>query len=419
MADQYFLSVMKIVYNLGILLYKLMILLASPFNEKARLFREGRKGVFEYLKQEMDPKSNYIWFHAASLGEFEQGRPLMERIRKDNLDYKIILTFFSPSGYEVRKNYDGADIVCYLPMDTSWEARKFIKIVRPSIAVFVKYEFWLNYLTELKEHKIPTYIVSAIFRESQAFFKWYGGWYCGFLRNFKHLFVQDKKSVELLASVGIHDVTIAGDTRFDRVAEIVRQAKELPVVEAFKGNSRVLIAGSSWPKDEDLFIEYFNNNENLKLIIAPHVVSESHIEEIIGKLKRPCVRFTKTNEEEAAKADCMIIDCIGLLSAIYRYGEVAYIGGGFGVGIHNILEAAVYGMPVIFGPNYQKFREAVEMEKVGAAFPIHCGNCLKKVLDELFAEDTSKLNEVSAKAQEFVSQNCGASDLIMQKIFGK
>ncbi|MBO4805119.1 MAG: 3-deoxy-D-manno-octulosonic acid transferase [Paludibacteraceae bacterium] len=408
---------MKLIYNLGILLYYAIVYIVSFFDDKAKKFIEGRKNVFSFLAERIVYNDKFIWMHVSSLGEFEQGRPIIEAIRREHPEYKIILTFFSPSGYEVRKNYDGAEIVCYLPMDTSWNAKRFVRLVNPSIAIFIKYEFWGNYLSELKKNKVPTYIVSAIFRDNQVFFRPYGGWYRSFLYNFEHLFVQDEKSRNLLASVGIKNVSIVGDTRFDRVLAIAKASKELPIVAAFKANNRVLVAGSSWPKDEAFLLPYFNEHSNMKLIIAPHEIHESHIEDIVSKLKRPYVRYSKTTPEEAAKADCLIIDCFGLLSSIYRYGEVAYVGGGFGVGIHNILEAAVYGMPVVFGPNYHKFREAVEMVKVGGAFPVNDGNDFSRVMDDLMEVDSDSFQRASAEARQFVSNNCGATDAVLKAVF--
>lgn len=408
---------MKLIYNLGILVYYAVVCIASLFNDKAKKFVEGRRGVFSFLAERIVFNDKFIWMHVSSLGEFEQGRPIIEAIRRKHPEYKIILTFFSPSGYEVRKDYEGAEIVCYLPMDTSWNAERFIRIVNPSIAVFIKYEFWGNYLSELKKRSIPTYIVSAIFREEQVFFKPYGGWYRKFLSNFEHLFVQDENSRGLLASIGIKNVSVVGDTRFDRVLAIAKASKELPVVDAFKAGRSVLVVGSSWPKDEAFLLPYFNARPDVKLIIAPHEVHESHLEEIISKLDRPYVRYSKATPEEAAAADCLIIDCFGLLSSIYRYGEVAYVGGGFGVGIHNILEAAVYGMPVVFGPNYQRFREAVEMAKVGAAFPIQDAVSFDALMDDLMDTRSAVFQKASSEARRFVSNNCGASEAVLNALF--
>ncbi|MCQ2191496.1 MAG: 3-deoxy-D-manno-octulosonic acid transferase [Paludibacteraceae bacterium] len=408
---------MRYLYSLGIWMYWLLVRVASMFNEKAKFFVDGRLGLLDKLKQQIDPNAKYIWFHVASLGEFEQGRPIMERIKQEHPDYKILLTFFSPSGYEIRKNYNGADVICYLPMDTVGNAKKFLAICKPQMAVFVKYEYWINYLHELKAADIPTYMVSAIFLPTQAFFKWYGGWYRNVLTTFKHLFVQDEQSVNLLKTIGVENATACGDTRFDRVLAIAQNAKKLPICEAFKrGEQPILIAGSSWPKDEDLLATYFNQKD-YRIIIAPHETDDAHVEEIISKLKRKCVRYTKATEQSAAEADVLIIDCIGILSSIYQYGELAYIGGGFGVGIHNILEPAVYGMPVVFGPNYHKFREAVEMEKAGGAFHIEDLQQLTLVLDSLMTPQSARLAETSAIAKQFVAANSGATDLIMKHLF--
>lgn len=406
-----------IIYNLAILLYQFGVWVASFFNEKAKQFHDGRVDLLKKLKDQVDGNAKYIWVHAASLGEFEQGRPIIERIKREHPEYKIILTFFSPSGYEVRKNYDQADIVCYMPLDTICNVKKFLDTVNPSIVIFIKYEFWMNYLFNLRKRRIPTYIVSAIFREEQAFFKWYGFFYKKVLKCFNRLFVQDANSIDLLRSIGINNATIAGDTRFDRVCEIVKQAKDIPQIAAFKGDKKVLIAGSSWQPDEDLLCEYFNNNDGFKMILAPHVTSEAHVEEICKKLNKKYARFTKSTEEEIKEADCLIIDCIGILTSVYKYGDVGYVGGGFGVGIHNILEPAVYGMPIFFGPNYKKFREAVDMVKSGAAFPINNKQELFPLLNEMFDENQNTLSKTSSVAKAFVREHCGATDIVMKEIF--
>ncbi|MGL5958519.1 MAG: 3-deoxy-D-manno-octulosonic acid transferase, partial [Phocaeicola sp.] len=369
------------IYNLLIHTYQLGARVAARFSSKPAKMVQGHREVFEKLKRMRDPHANYLWFHAASLGEFEQGRPLIESIKKQYPSYKIVLTFFSPSGYEVRKNYDEADIICYLPFDTSTNARRFVELVRPSMAFFIKYEFWSNYLKQLKKQNVPVYSISSIFRPNQLFFKWYGKSYSKVLNLFTHLFVQDGKSKELLATLGVTAATVVGDTRFDRVLDICAQAKELPLVEAFQNGSKkvakackeerfTLVVGSSWENDEEIILRYFNEHVALKLVIAPHVVSESHIEQIISQLKRPYVRYSQATLEHVAAADCLIIDGYGLLSSIYRYGKVAYIGGGFGVGIHNVLEAAVYSIPVLFGPNNQKFREARSLLEMKGAIEI-------------------------------------------------
>ena len=402
-------------YNFGIYIYSLLIHLLAPFSRKPRKMMKGHWIVYELLRQQKEDGAKYIWFHAASLGEFEQGRPLIEKIRERYPEYKILLTFFSPSGYEVRKNYKGADIVCYLPLDKPRNVNKFLDIIQPCMAFFIKYEFWKNYLDELHKRNIPVYSISSIFRKEQIFFKWYGGTYRKVLANFDQLFVQNETSKRFLSKIGINKVTVVGDTRFDRVLEIRQEAKDLPLVEAFKSNSMTIVAGSSWQPDEDLFIEYFNTHPDIKLIIAPHVIDENHLVEIISKLKRPYVRYSKANEQNVRNADCLIIDGFGLLSSIYRYGEIAYVGGGFGVGIHNILEAAVYGIPVIFGPKHQKFMEAKQLLEENGAFSIKNYEELSQLLDKMIS-DTEYLKEVGANADNYVSKNLGASEKILDQI---
>ena len=402
-------------YNLAIILYDIAVHLVAPFSRKPRKMMTGHWVVYELLRQQLEKDARYIWFHAASLGEFEQGRPLIEKIRAKYPDYRILLTFFSPSGYEVRKNYRGADIVCYLPFDKPRNVRKFLDLVNPCMAFFIKYEFWKNYLDELHKRRIPVYSVSSIFRRGQIFFKWYGGTYRNVLRNFDHIFVQNERSKRYLAKIGINRVTVVGDTRFDRVLQIREEAKDLPLVELFKNNTMTFVAGSSWQPDEDLFIEYFNQHPEVKRIIAPHVIDENHLVEIIRKLKRPYVRYTRADEKNVRKADCLIIDCFGLLSSIYRYGEIAYIGGGFGVGIHNTLEAAVYGIPVIFGPKYQKFQEAVQLLEAKGGFSVKSYEELKALLDRML-EDESFLRETGTNAGTYVTGNAGATDKVLGMI---
>lgn len=376
---------------------------------------KGHWVVYELLRQQLEKDARYIWFHAASLGEFEQGRPLIEKIRAKYPDYRILLTFFSPSGYEVRKNYRGADIVCYLPFDKPRNVKKFLDLVNPCMAFFIKYEFWKNYLDELHKRRTPVYSVSSIFRRGQIFFKWYGGTYRNVLRNFDHIFVQNERSKRYLSKIGINKVTVVGDTRFDRVLQIRDEAKDLPLVELFKNNTMTFVAGSSWQPDEDLFIEYFNRHPEVKLIIAPHVIDENHLVEIIRKLKRPYVRYTRADEKNVRKADCLIIDCFGLLSSIYRYGEIAYIGGGFGVGIHNTLEAAVYGIPVIFGPKYQKFQEAIHLLEAKGGFSIKSYEELKILLDRMLG-DEDFLREAGKNAGAYVTDNAGTTDKVLGMI---
>lgn len=402
-------------YNFVIYIYLFAVKLVSLFNPKVKLMVKGHAEVFKKLKSQIEKDKKYIWFHAASLGEFEQGRPLMERIRRQYPEYKILLTFFSPSGYEVRKNYQGADIICYLPFDTPRNARRFVRLANPCMAFFIKYEFWQNYLKNLQRRQIPAYSVSSIFRKNQVFFRWYGGRYFKVLTRFTHLFVQNETSKQLLASLNIHNVDVVGDTRFDRVIEIFEQAKQLPLVEQFKKNSMVMVAGSSWQPDEDIFIPYFNEHPEMKLIIAPHVIGESHLNEIIGKLKRPYVRYTQATQENVEQADCLIIDCFGLLSSIYRYGEIAYVGGGFGVGIHNVLEAAVYGIPVLFGPNNQRFQEARQLLATKGCFEIHNYEEFKQQMDRLTA-DADYLKQCGKRSGDYVKQHAGASDKVLSAV---
>jgi 3-deoxy-D-manno-octulosonic-acid transferase len=365
------------------------------------------------LRKNIDRKAKYIWFHAASLGEFEQGRPMIETIRKRYPQYEILLTFFSPSGYEVRKNYEGADVICYLPFDTPFKVRKFLNLANPYMAVFIKYEFWLNYLTELKRRGIKTYLISAVFRPNQLFFKWYGAWYRKALLCYERLFVQDEDSRKLLAGYGIDNVEVCGDTRFDRVLEIQRNARLMPEVESFAEEGKLmLVAGSSWPEDEEFIIPYFNTHPEVKLIIAPHEIHREHLLYIQSLLNRPSIRLSESSEESLRTNDCLIIDSFGLLSSIYRYGDVAYIGGGFGGGIHNTLEAAVYGIPVVFGPKYHKFKEAKNLINCGGGFSVDnetaFAGCMKN-----FISDPESRRIAGAAAGDFVYKNAGAIEKIL------
>ncbi|MDR3141918.1 MAG: 3-deoxy-D-manno-octulosonic acid transferase [Tannerellaceae bacterium] len=407
-------------YTLAIHLYALIVELLSLFHRKARMIRFGQWKTNGILREKINPDASYIWFHASSLGEFEQGRPMMEKIKAGYPQYKILLTFFSPSGYEVRKNYSGADVICYLPFDTPFKVKKFLRLANPSMAIFIKYEFWANYLTELKKRNIPTYIISAIFRPNQLFFRWYGKPFRKMLHCFNHLFVQDKASSALLAGYGINNVTIEGDTRFDRVLDVQKQAKPIPLVEQFIKNREgekqfTLIAGSSWPQDEEFIIQYFNEHPEMKLIIAPHEIDGPRLLDIHSKLKRPSVRLSDTGEQHIAGKDCLIIDSFGLLSSIYRYGDVAYIGGGFGKGIHNILEAAVYGIPVLFGPKYHKFKEAKDVIAVGGGFPVSNGTSFQEKMDELLT-CRHLLESAGRAAGNFVRDNAGATDRILAQL---
>ena len=408
---------MKWIYNFGIYSYKQLVALAGIRNAKARKLARGQKGVFDYLAQKARPQGGYLWIHASSLGEFEQGRPLIEAIRKARPDTPILLTFFSPSGYEVRKNYEGADLVCYLPFDLPGNVKRFLDITRPTQAIFIKYEFWANYLNELKRREIPTYIISAIFRPNQIFFRFYGGYFRRILRNFTHLYIQNEQSRQLLAGIGITNVSVVGDTRFDRVSDIRRSAKNLPLVETFAQGRKILVAGSSWPKDEEFLIDYFNRHDDIKLILAPHEIHESHLAFIESRLQRPALRYTRATPERVASCDCLIIDCFGLLSSIYRYGTLAYVGGGFGAGIHNIAEAAVYDLPVIFGPNHQRFKEAHELIACGGGFAITSGEEFDSLADSLLY-DADRLATASHNAGHYIASHTGATRRILQSLFG-
>jgi 3-deoxy-D-manno-octulosonic-acid transferase len=417
------------IYNIVIYFVLWGIAIASLFNEKVRKMWRGEREAFKILKQKVDPNAKYIWFHAASLGEFEQGRPLMERIRKDYPQYKILLTFYSPSGYEVRKNYEGADIICYMPVDTRLNAIRFLRLVRPVMAFFIKYEFWSNFLHILKYRNIPTYSVSSIFREDQVFFKWYGRSYAGVLKCFTRFFVQNEESKRLLEGIGITAVDVVGDTRFDRVLQIKEAAKHLPICEAFRTgvassqsadvphhDFKVFVAGSSWPPDENIFIPFFNEHKDWRLLIAPHVIAEEHLKLILSLIKgKKVVRYTQTTPEEAAEADVLIIDCFGLLSSMYNYGDVAYIGGGFGVGIHNTLEAAVWNMPVIFGPNNKKFQEAQGLLKSGGGFEINTYEDFSGLMGSLM-NDEAFLKQAGDKAGAFVAHLAGATDKVLASV---
>ena len=400
-------------YSLGIYLMALGVRVAALFKEKLRKMVQGHCATWQMLRA-LSGKDTYVWFHAASLGEFEQGRPLMERLRREHPEKKILLTFFSPSGYEVRKNYDGADLVCYLPFDTPLNVRRFVKLARPEAAFFIKYEFWRNYIEVLYKRGIPCYSVSSIFRENQIFFRPYGRGYARCLSRMTHLFVQNETSRRLLEGIGVTNVDVVGDTRFDRVLDIRNAAKPLPLAERFAGCWKVLVAGSSWPQDEEIIIPYFNKHPNLKLVLAPHVVSEEHLQAIERQLARPALRYSKATPKAVAEVDCLIIDCYGLLSSIYRYASMAYVGGGFGVGIHNVPEAAVYGIPVIIGPNNKKFREAQALLRCGGCKEIACAADFEQLMDA-WLSDKEALATAGKAAGSYIADNAGAADRIFSK----
>lgn len=402
-------------YTIAIYLYALAVRLASLTNRKARLMIKGHRKTWRTLRDHAKERQHYVWFHAASLGEFEQGRPLMERLRREHPEKRILLTFFSPSGYEVRKDYAGADLVCYLPFDTPLNARRFIRLVQPEKAFFIKYEFWHHYIDELHRAGVPVYSVSSIFRNDQIFFRPYGRGYAHVLHHFNHFFVQNEASRRLLNSLGVTQVSVTGDTRFDRVIDIRNQAKSLPLAAALTGDSRTIVAGSTWPPDEEILIPYFNRHPELKLIIAPHEVNEERLRSIEQRLKRPALRYSQATPESSAQADCLIIDGYGLLSSLYRYATLAYVGGGFGVGIHNVPEAAVYGVPVFFGPNNQRFREARDLINEGGSFEVTSADDFQAQADRLLADERA-LAKSGQAAGDYIRRNSGATEAIFREV---
>lgn len=402
-------------YTIAIYLYALAVRLASLTNRKARLMIKGHRKTWRTLRDHAKEGQNYVWFHAASLGEFEQGRPIMERLRREHPEKRILLTFFSPSGYEVRKDYAGADIVCYLPFDTPLNARRFVRLVQPEKAFFIKYEFWHHYIDELHRAGVPVYSVSSIFRNDQIFFRPYGRGYARVLHHFNHFFVQNEASRRLLNSLGVTQVSVTGDTRFDRVIDIRNQAKSLPLAAALTGDSRTIVAGSTWPPDEEILIPYFNSHPELKLIIAPHEVNEERLRSIEQRLKRPALRYSQATPESSAQADCLIIDGYGLLSSLYRYATLAYVGGGFGVGIHNVPEAAVYGVPVFFGPNNQRFREARDLINEGGSFEVTSADDFQAQADRLLADERA-LAKSGQAAGDYIRRNSGATEAIFREV---
>ncbi len=404
---------MLILYNLGIFLLDYSIRLASLFHPKAKAFAGGRKGALKKIdKSFQNNTSPIIWIHCASLGEFEQGRPIIEMLRKKYPDYKIFLTFFSPSGYEVRKNYPLADFVFYLPWDTSRHAKKLINAVKPAIAIFVKYEFWYHYSRELKKKDIPLISISSIFRRDQLFFQRPGGFSRKILKNFTHLFVQNHESIKLLQSIGIFNCSQAGDTRFDRVNKIVRQNESIPIAEAFKNNQKVFVVGSCWPEDLDILVPFINENR-IKFIVAPHEISEDSLSEFEKALQVRSIRYSAAAKENPEDFTVLLIDNIGMLSRLYRYGEFAYIGGAFGKGLHNILEAACYGVPVLFGnKNYEKFQEALDLINRGGAFAISDYPDLKEKYELLNVPESFLL--ACEVTRQYVEENLGATDKIME-----
>lgn len=408
---------MKWFYNLGIRGYYLLIRVSSLRNLKARKWIEGRRDIFTKLRKTIKPGEHLLWFHASSLGEFEQGRPVIEAIRKRKPDYKILLTFYSPSGYELRKDYPHADYIFYLPLDTPKNAAEFIRIVKPEKAFFIKYEFWFNFLTELKRQQIPTYIFSALFRPSQIFFKPWGKWYRKALNVFEKIFVQNQESYNILHKYGFRNMQICGDTRLDAVGEIADKAPRLDKMEQFCGNKKPIIAGSTWKEDEDLFIRYINeSNSGQKFVIAPHEVNPQSIARITSALTKPYTLYSNENHHEHAISEVLVVDGYGYLISLYRYSLFAYVGGGFTDGIHSILEPAAFGLPVIFGPDYYKFQEAHDLLKLGAANSISDYDELAFAFNEYLSNDQI-LQSASDIALKYVNKNRGASEQIVNHLF--
>ncbi len=405
------------IYNFGMIFYAWVIRLIAPRHRKAELWYEGRKDLFRRMKAAISPDDKILWVHVASLGEFEQGRPIIEKIRREHPQYKILLTFFSPSGYEIRKNYQGADYIFYLPIDRPSHVRAFLDAAHPEIAIFVKYEFWLNFLKELRRRKVRTFVVSAIFRRNSIFFRPYGGMWRQALETFETIFVQNEESKTLLAELGFDNVLIAGDTRFDRVAEIAQAARKIDLIERFKGDTPLFVAGSTWSPDEDLLIRLINDNPTIKFVIAPHEMNEGRIQRLLDESRGGAVRYTACDAAtDLSHKQVMILDTVGILSSVYGYATWSYIGGGFGVGIHNTLEAATFGLPIAFGPNYHKFKEACDMVTLGAARSITTYEELAAWFSPLL-NDAEALRKASQTAKDYTTRNQGATTIITQTIF--
>jgi len=408
---------MRFIYSLGIRLYGFAIVIASLFNDKARKWRDGRKDIFgELQKAFQNNQSPVIWFHCASLGEFEQGRPVIEEFKQKFPRYKILLTFFSPSGYEVRKNYASVDYVFYLPLDTYSNAKRFIEITKPEIAVFVKYEFWFHFLYILNSKRIPLFLISAKFREDQYFFRWYGAWFRKQLKLYRKIFVQDTESERLLRNAGVGHGESAGDTRFDRVISIAEQIKPDAIIGAFKGNSNLWICGSTWEEDENYIYDVFKRltaSEKIKLLLVPHEIGEKHIKQIVDKFH--AIKYSEATAERVTNAEVLVVDKMGLLSSLYQYGTVAYVGGGFGKNIHNLPEAVVFGIPVVFGPNYQKFNEAIDLIKLQSGFTINTEDELCQKIGHLL-RDADYCNWCGNAAKAYIYEGSGATGKILAEL---
>lgn len=406
---------MRLLYQLGIQTAAILLPFSKHFSSKMKLFVEGRTQSFSILKKNLIPDQKYIWVHVASLGEYEQGLPIMEAFKKKHPEYKIVLTFFSPSGYEIRKNNKIADITLYLPLDTKCNVQQFLDLVNPEMVFFIKYEFWPNYLNELKKRNIPTYLVSGIFRENQLFFKGYGGFFRKALTAFNHFFVQNDASKKLLETINFTNVTVHGDTRFDRVAEIVERAQPLAYIEKFKNNTTTIVIGSSWIDDEEVYLPYINSSENIKFIIAPHNIKEDEINRLIANINKKVIRYTKYTKEDLATADVFVIDTIGILTQIYAYADIAYVGGAFKTGLHNILEPATYGTPVVIGPKHEKFQEAKDLVALGSCLVVNNTEELSTTFNRLIV-DIDYRNKLGTKNRDFILQNKNATKVVMNYI---
>ncbi len=406
---------MRFLYNGVIYFFKLIFIVAAIFNDKARKWVKGRRNVFEDLKTSILAEDKYIWIHCASLGEFEQGKPILEGLKSKHQSHKILLTFFSPSGYEIRKNYEYADLVCYLPIDTIANARKFVNIVKPQFVIFVKYEFWFNYLAELKKHQIPVIFISSIFRANQYFFKAYGAWFKKQLQSINHFFVQNNESESLLQRIGIIQVTRSGDTRFDNVYKLAQNTRKFEIIEKFKGETKLVIAGSTWPPDEGLLLPILDQFPEYKFIIASHEVHSARVTQIQKKIGSKSVLLSLANPKNVSEYRVLIIDRIGILAQLYQYADIAYIGGGFGSGLHNIQEPITFGIPVIFGPKYHNFQEAVDLVKMEGVFSIKNQNELENVLSSL-KKNTDVYQNACQTNKNYIEQNVGASSVILEYI---
>lgn len=406
---------MRFLYQIGIQLAAFFLPLSGIFSSKMKLFIEGRKQSFSILKNKISPTEKYIWLHVASLGEYEQGLPVMEAFKNKYPNYKIVLTFFSPSGYEIRKNNTIADITMYLPLDTKQNVQQFLDLVQPKIVFFIKYEFWPNYLNELKKRNIPTYLISGIFREKQLFFKPYGGFYRQALKAFHHFFVQNEESKKLLQSIDFKNITVHGDTRFDRVAQIVERAQPLDFIKEFKNNTFTIVIGSSWIDDENIYLPYLNNSENVKFIIAPHNIKEEEINRLVQRIDKKTIRYSDYHSNDLADTDVFIIDTIGILTQIYAYADIAYVGGAFKTGLHNILEPATYGTPVVIGPKYEKFQEAKDLVALKSCLVVNDTEELSATFNQLISEESYR-KELGQKNRDFVLKNKNATQVIMDFI---